>query len=195
MKAEMVVHAGAAVPSAWLSRFTHLLQMQDGLVLDLACGSGRNSLYLRSLGMQVLGLDRDVQGFAGLQAAGIETMQHDLEAGVAGYDWPFAANSLAAIIVCNYLHRSLFPSMLESLQDHGLLIYETFAAGNEQFGKPSNPAFLLQSGELLAQMQSNPQVQMSVVAYENGYVDLPKPAMVQRICARKVQKISVLDRL
>lgn len=189
------LHLQLAQPSAWLQRFAPLVQRLDGVVLDLACGSGRNSYYLSSMGLQVQALDRDTQGFAQLQAAGIETIRYDLETGDAGFDWPFAANSLAAVIVCNYLHRPLFPQLLASLQDQGLLIYETFAAGNELFGKPSNPAFLLQSGELLAQMQSNPQVRMSVIAYEDGYVDQPKPAMLQRICARKTGKVSALDKL
>lgn len=191
---EAVTHQSAN-PSAWLQRFSHLLQAQNGPVLDLACGSGRNSFYLHSLALPVLGLDRDGQGFPALSDLGIKTQLHDLEAGDAGCDWPFADHSFAAIVVCNYLHRPLFPHLLASLKPDGLLIYETFAAGNENFGKPSNPAFLLRPGELLAQMQSNPQVTMSVIAYEDGYVGQAKPAMVQRICARKTEKISVLDKL
>ena len=192
--AEVIAHQGGA-PSAWLQRFSHLLQAQSDLVLDLACGSGRNSFYMHSLDVRVLGLDRDGQGFPALNDIGIETQLHDLEAGDAGYDWPFSEHSFAAIIVCNYLHRPLFPHLLASLKPDGLLIYETFAAGNENFGKPSNPAFLLRPGELLAQMQSNSTVTMSVIAYEDGYVGQAKPAMVQRICARKTEKISVLDKL
>ncbi len=183
------------LPSAWLQRFHHLLNTTHGQILDLACGVGRNSFYLHSLGLPLLALDKDAQSLAGLQAKGIETKVHDLEAGNIGYDWPFAGHSFAAIIVCNYLHRPLFPHLLASLKPDGLLIYETFAAGNENFGKPSNPAFLLRPGELLAQMQSNPTVTMSIIAYEDGYVGQPKPAMVQRICARKTEKISVLDKL
>ena len=181
--------------SAWLTRFGSLLVAGNHAVLDLASGAGRNSFYLKSLGLTVLALDRDEQSFPRLHAAGIQTMQHDLEAGEAGYDWPFADNSLAAIVVCNYLHRPLFPHLLASLQPEGILLYETFAVGNENFGKPSNPAFLLRPGELLAQMQSNPSVQMTVLAYEHGAVSIPKPAMVQRICARKTGKIRVLDSL
>ncbi|MFZ6707703.1 class I SAM-dependent methyltransferase [Undibacterium sp. TC9W] len=181
--------------SAWLQRFHHLFNTASGQILDLACGTGRNSFYLHPLGLTLLALDKDVQVLAGLQAKGVETKVHDLEAGESGYDWPFAEHSFAAIIVCNYLHRPLFPHILASLKPDGLLIYETFAAGNENFGKPSNPAFLLRPGELLAQMQSNPEVTMSIIAYEDGYVEQPKPAMVQRICARKTGKISVLDKL
>lgn len=189
----LTVHQG--LPSSWLKRFHHLLLAKSGQVLDLACGMGRNSFYLHSLGLPVLALDRDAQSLAGVQAGGIATKAHDLEVGDRGYSWPFADDSFAAIVVCNYLHRPLFPHLLASLKPDGILIYETFAAGNENFGKPSNPAFLLRPGELLAQMQSNPQVTMSVIAFEDGYVGQPKPAMVQRICARKTGKISVLDKL
>lgn len=182
-------------PSNWLKRFGPLLQAQSGTILDLACGAGRNSLYLKSLNLPVLGVDREAQGFHALNIAGVKTMQFDLAAGELGYDWPFGENAFAAIVVCNYLHRPLFPHLIASLQDNGLLIYETFAAGNENFGKPANPAFLLQTGELLLQMQSNRQIQMSVLAYEEGYIDFPKPAVVQRICARKAGKISMLDKL
>lgn len=181
--------------SAWLQRFHHLFHTASGQILDLACGTGRNSFYLHSLGLTLLALDKDVQSLAGLQAKGVETKAHDLEAGESGYDWPFAEHRFAAIVVCNYLHRPLFPHILASLKPDGVLIYETFAAGNENFGKPSNPAFLLRPGELLTQMQSNPAVTMSIIAYEEGYVEQPKPAMVQRICARKAGKISVLDKL
>ncbi|MFZ6640353.1 class I SAM-dependent methyltransferase [Undibacterium sp. TC4M20W] len=184
-----------SLPSSWLQRYLHLLNADAGQILDLACGTGRNSFYLHCLGLPLLALDRDVASLAGMQAAGIATKGHDLEAGEGGYDWPFAEHSFTAIIVCNYLHRPLFPHILASLKPDGLLIYETFADGNENFGKPSNPAFLLRPGELLAQMQSNPAVTMSIIAYEDGYVEQPKPAMVQRICARKTGKISVLDKL
>ncbi|MFZ6768560.1 class I SAM-dependent methyltransferase [Undibacterium sp. Di26W] len=180
-------------PSAWLHR--HIGLLPAGLVLDLACGAGRNSLFLLEKGCQVLALDKDAQGFVALEAAGARTMRHDLEADIEHGNWPFAENAFAAILVCNYLHRPLFPDMLGSLEPGGLLIYETFAAGNAQFGKPSNPAFLLRQGELLEQIRSNPQVAMQVIAYEEGYVEQPKPAMIQRICARKTGKTNVLDRL
>ncbi|MBC3916355.1 class I SAM-dependent methyltransferase [Undibacterium sp. CY18W] len=180
-------------PSAWLQR--HIALLPAGLVLDLACGGGRNSLFLLEKNYEVLALDRDGQGFVMLEAAGARTMLHDLEAEVEHDNWPFVENAFEAIVVCNYLHRPLFPAMLGSLAPGGVLIYETFAAGNEQFGKPSNPAFLLQQGELLAQIRSNAQVAMHVIAYEEGYVEQPKPAMIQRICARKIGKTRGLDRL
>lgn len=79
----------------------------------------------------------------------------------------------------NYLHRPLFAHILESVAGDGALIYETFAEGNERFGKPSNPGFLLRPGELLAVAAKD----FRVVAYEDVQVGGPRPAMVQRICA------------
>ncbi|MFZ6656020.1 class I SAM-dependent methyltransferase [Undibacterium sp. TJN19] len=188
-----VLSPGDASASRWLKRFTHLLP--NGQVLDLACGQGRNTYLLLERGFEVLALDRDVRNLPDLAIAGASTMQHDLESGSDGYRWPFPEDTFAAIVVCNYLHRPLFPYLLASLKAGGVLIYETFAQGNEVFGKPSNPAFLLQRGELLTQMQSNSELTMTVIAYEEGYVDEPKPAIIQRICARKSEKTSVLDKL
>lgn len=154
----------------------------DGEVLDLACGSGRHSRLLASLGHQVVALDRDPDLLAMADGAGISICQFDLEDASGASNWPFEARRFSGIVVTNYLHRPLFPHIIAGLAENGVLIYETFAAGNERFGKPSNPDFLLLPGELLtvAATQS-----LSVIAFEEGCVDFPKPAMVQRICAVK----------
>ena len=115
-----------------------------------------------------------------LRAGGVTAMAHDLEDPALA--WPFEANRFAAIVVTNYLHRPLFAQLAASLRDDGVLIYETFALGNEAFGKPSNPAFLLAHGELLAHAAAHG---LAPIAYEDGLVELPKPAMVQRLCAVK----------
>jgi SAM-dependent methyltransferase len=167
--------------SPWFERFEPLLP--DGLILDLACGAGRHSRHLHGMGRQVLAVDRDVQALSALQADGIATFCHDLESTDAGFSWPFEAAKFAGIVVTNYLHRPLFPWMLDSLTDHGILIYETFALGNEKFGKPANPAFLLQPGELIWQLQSNPRVSMHLIAFEQGLTRYPKEAVIQRVCA------------
>ncbi len=78
----------------------------------------------------------------------------------------------------HYLHRPLFPRLVEALADGGVLVVETFAHGNERFGKPSNPDFLLAPGELLERCRG-----LSIVAFEDGLVDVPRPASVQRVCA------------
>jgi hypothetical protein len=101
----------------------------------------------------------------------------DLEGG----PWPFEGQTFDGIVVANYLHRPLFPRLLEALAPGGVLIYETFAAGNERFGKPSNPAFLLKPGELLEAVRGH----LDVIAYEALEVSEPRPAVVQRICAVK----------
>jgi len=98
--------------------------------------------------------------------------------------WPFEAGRFAGIVVTNYLHRPLLPHIFDSLAPGGVLIYETFAQGNERFGKPSNPLFLLQRGELLNAVRQAVEL-YHVLAFEEGFVDMPKPAMVQRICVVK----------
>jgi SAM-dependent methyltransferase len=147
-----------------------------GRVLDLACGSGRHSRYLAGQGFELLAVDRDEQALSSLRAVrGVSTRQCDLEADA----WPFAAQRFDAIVVTNYLHRPLLPLLGPTLARDGLLIYETFAQGNQRYGKPSNPLFLLWPGELLAAARG-----LRVLAYEDLFVAQPKPALVQRLCAR-----------
>lgn len=170
-------------PSNWVSRFAPLIPA--GEVLDLACGSGRHARLLAGLGHPVLALDRDPDALAKAAGERISTLQADLEGDGAGWDWPFAANRFAGIVVTNYLYRPLFPFILASLAPQGVLIYETFALGNAQYGKPTNLDFLLAPGELLDLMRIHQEFSLRVVAYEDGYVAAPKPAMVQRICVIK----------
>lgn len=170
----------AAQPSAWVRRFAPLIP--HGEVLDLACGSGRHSRLLAGLGYLVCALDRDVAAAGTLALPGIAILQFDLEDGTP---WPFAPARFAGAVVTNYLYRPLFPSLLASIAPGGVLLYETFACGNERYGKPSNPDFLLRPGELLDIVRAQDAGNWRVVAYEDGYVDVPKPAMMQRICAIK----------
>ena len=184
-------HSAIGTPSAWVARFAP--QVAAGEVLDVACGSGRHARLLASHGHPVLAIDRDagvLAQLAGASIGGVSTLQIDLErapaaAPAAAFYWPFEASRFAAIVVTNYLHRPLLPSLLASLAPGGMLIYETFAQGNARFGKPSNPAFLLAPGELLAlALTATPSLR--VVAFEDGYVDMPAPAMVQRLCAVRI---------
>lgn len=129
------------------------------------------------MGFLVYAVDRDAAAVATLAALpGVEAKVADLESG----PWPYAS-SFGGIVVTNYLHRPLFATLIDSLDAHGVLIYETFAAGNERYGRPSNPAFLLRPGELLDAVRGR----LRVIAYEELYVESPRPAMVQRICAQR----------
>jgi SAM-dependent methyltransferase len=161
--------------SPWVARFASLVG--PGEVLDLACGAGRHARHFAALGHPVLALDRDVELLAAAALPGITPLECDLEA--PGARWPFDARRFAGIVVTNYLHRPLFADIAASLAPSGILIYETFALGNEAYGKPSNPAFLLAPGELLgiAARQG-----WQVIAYEDGVVSAPKQARVQRLC-------------
>jgi SAM-dependent methyltransferase len=164
-------------PSPWVVRWATLFR-PGSEVLDLACGTGRHARFLAARGCSVLAVDRDAEAIAMLAAeAGVFTRTADLE----GAAWPFAPSSFDAVVVANYLHRPLFGPILAALRPGGVLVYETFMAGNERFGRPSNPQFLLRPGELLAAVEG----QLEVVAFEQGEVGAPRPAVVQRICALK----------
>ncbi|HEX7985695.1 MAG TPA: class I SAM-dependent methyltransferase [Duganella sp.] len=164
--------------SPWVRRYAPLIP--GGAVLDLACGAGRHSRHLASLGHSVVAVDRDPEALALAAGPDITTSAIDLEE--EGAAWPFGPARFAGIVVTNYLHRPLTAPMIASLAPDGVLIYETFAEGNAQFGKPSNPDFLLRPGELLDWAREHG---LRVVAFEEGVVDAPKTAMVQRICAVK----------
>lgn len=166
---------GPDQPSDWVVRWSHLIVPQ-GLVLDLACGGGRHTRYLAARGLRVHAVDRDAPALAGLSAlAGVNVQQADLENG----PWPLGEMTFDAVVVTNYLHRPLFAHILRALSPGGVLVYETFAAGNERHGKPSNPDFLLNPGELLDVARGR----LRVVAYEDIQVAAPRPACIQRICA------------
>jgi len=163
------------IPSAWVVRWADRIPA-GGRVLDVACGSGRHARYFAALGHTVEAVDGDPARVALLAGTpGISTRTADLE----GAPWPYSGEQFAGIVVVNYLHRPLIPQLLASLAPDGILIYETFAAGNERYGRPSSPAYLLQPGELLEAVRGR----LRVVAYEDLYVAEPKPALIQRICA------------
>jgi SAM-dependent methyltransferase len=149
-----------------------------GRVLDLACGQGRHARYLASLGYQVEALDRDAAALATLAGiSGINTCVADVEDG----PWPYHMQRFDGIVVTNYLHRPLLPLLINGLNEGGVLIYETFMIGNERYGKPSNPLFLLRPGELLEVVRRR----LHVVAFEEGEVESPRPAVIQRLCATR----------
>lgn len=168
-------HPHRAAPSPWVARFAPLIA-DGGTVLDFACGGGRHARWLAARGHPVEAADRDADALAGLQGvAGVHTVHADLEDG----RWPFGNRRFAAVVMTNYLFRPRFGAMLDLVEAGGLLIAETFMVGNERFGKPSNPAFLLKPGELIERTAG----EFSLVAFEQGKVASPKPAVLQRICA------------
>lgn len=169
--------------SAWVARFAR--HIGPGEVLDLACGSGRHARLLAGRGHPVLALDRDPAALALAQAPGVQTMAFDLEQGAP---WPFAPRRFAGIVVTHYLHRPILPALFDSLGDGGVLIYETFAEGNAQFGKPSRPDFLLRPGELLDVCRTAGR-EFHVLAYEDGHQVRPRPAMTQRICVLRREAV------
>jgi SAM-dependent methyltransferase len=147
-----------------------------GRVLDVASGKGRHARWFAACGHPVDAVDRDAEAVAQLAAVrGINAVCADIEGGA----WPFASGCYAGVCVTNYLHRPLFPTLLDALAPQGVLIYETFARGNERYGRPSNPDFLLTAGELLEVVRGR----LRVLAYEDIVVEEPRPACVQRICA------------
>jgi SAM-dependent methyltransferase len=174
------MHGAGDNPSAWVARWARAIP--PGEVLDLACGGGRHARVLAALGHPVLAVDRDTAALALAAGPGITTLQRDMENELEGEGsaWPFAPGHFAGIVVTNYLHRPLFAHLAQALAPDGILVYETFAQGNERFGKPSNPAFLLAPGELLDVALRHG---LRVLAYEDGIVDAPRPARVQRLCA------------
>jgi SAM-dependent methyltransferase len=157
--------------SPWVRRWSHLVG-PDASLLDVACGSGRHLRWFASRGARVTGVDRDAAAVGPLRALG-EIVVADLESG----PWPLEGRRFDAVVVTNYLWRALLPRIAGSLAPGGVLIYETFAVGNELYGRPSNPDFLLRPGELLDAAHG-----LQVVAYEHGFLDAP-PRIVQRLCA------------
>jgi SAM-dependent methyltransferase len=163
-------------PSPWVVR--HAALIAPGMrVLDLAAGHGRHAVYLAARGAAVVAVDRDAGALATFaKTPGVTTLAADLE----GAAWPLAGERFDAIVGVHYLHRPRVRDLLSLIDDAGVLIYETFAVGNEAFGRPSNPDFLLRDGELLAWVGAR----MSVVAFEQGKVSPHgQGAVIQRIAA------------
>lgn len=167
----------ASPPSAWLVAHSRRIK-PGGRVLDVASGAGRNAAWLARQGFQVTAVDRDAAALEILkaQAPEVDVLEWDLEQGA----WPYAGRQFDAVVVCRYLHRPLLPAFANSLAPGGVLIYETFMRGHEQYGRPSNPDFLLASNELIDVFRPL----LTIAAYEEGLLQLPPhPAVLQRLVA------------
>lgn len=170
-------------PSPWIARFAPLIPA-GGAVLDLACGGGRHARLLAGLGYRVEAVDRDAEALGTLSGIeNITTRCADLEDG----PWPYYGWGFDGIVVSRYLYRPTLPNLLGCLNEGGILIYETFMVGQEQFGKPTNPAHLLRVGELLDLLRNR----FTVIAFEQGEVAMPNPSVIQRICVRRGRPISL----
>jgi len=155
--------------SAWIARWSHLVPA-GAEVLDVACGKGRHMKWFASRGHPVVGVDRSDEAIAAVTGIGRAIL-----ADIENEPWPFQGQTFAGVVVTNYLWRALLPTIVASVAPGGVLMYETFAAGNETVGKPSRPEFLLQPGELLRAC-----AEMTVIAYEEGFIPDPD-RFVQRI--------------
>lgn len=166
---------GREAPSAWVRRWAHLLP-PSARVLDVACGHGRHMRWLAEQGHQVTGVDRSAEALATARQWG-EVVQADIENQAWSLVQEGRTQTFDAVLVTNYLWRALLPVIGASVRPGGVLIYETFAVGNETVGKPSRPDFLLRHGELL---QAYPG--WRIVAYEDGFLEQPE-RFVQRLAA------------
>ena len=166
----------ALAPSPWIVRYAHLVP-SGARVLDLACGSGRHARLFAGRGARVLAVDRDPVVLAAIDGLpGIETRVADLE----GEVWPLAGERFDAIVVTKYLYRPRLAAIVAAINADGVLLYETFACGNEAFGRPSNPDFLLERDELLDLARGR----LTVVAFAQGRVDEGgRSTVVQRLAA------------
>ena len=166
------------VPSPWITGHASLIAA-GGHVLDLACGGGRHTRYLRDRGLHVTAIDIDTTGVRDLADDPlVEIVETDLERPGAA---PLAGRRFDALVVTDYLFRPLLVPLVDCLEPGGVFLYETFALGNERFGRPRNPDFLLERGELLALAAGR----LTVIAYEHLLVPPPAPKIVQRLCGRK----------
>jgi SAM-dependent methyltransferase len=170
-------------PSPWVQRWSHLVPA-GATVLDVACGSGRHVRWFAGRGCRVTALDRDEAAVRPLQDCA-EVVVADIEQGA----WPLGERRFDTVLVTHYLWRPLLPLLIERVAPGGLLIYETFAFGNQTVGRPSNPAFLLRPGELLEAVQGR----LRPLGYEDGYADAP-PRYLQRLAAVREIPGSTLPR-
>lgn len=162
----------------WVERFAPFVP-DGGTVLDLACGSGRHTRLFLDRGNPVVAVDINVSGVTDLRGReGLEIVEADLE---DGRPFPLGGRRFSGVVVSAYLHRPLLPKLVDAVAPAGVLIYTTAACGNERFGKPTNPAFLLRPGELLDAVRGH----LRVLAYEDLVVQEPRTVAVQRICARR----------
>ncbi|KAB2846731.1 MAG: class I SAM-dependent methyltransferase [Hyphomicrobiaceae bacterium] len=168
--------------SAWISRFLPAAKGR-GRMLDVAAGGGRHMRLGLHLGLAATGVDRNIEGLSDLAGrSDVEIIKADLEAGAPP---PFAGRRFEAVVVTNYLWRPILPAIIEAVAADGILLYETFALGQERHGRPSNPRYLLKPNELLDFVHGK----LFVAAFEDGFLEGPPGRR------RRVQRIAAAGRL
>ena len=168
-------------PSSWVTRFAPLI---TGEVLDVACGKGRHVRYFLSKGNTVTAIDKDLSGLSDIETnSRLNLIKIDLEKKTDKGQNPLPIRPIGSVIVTNYLWRPLLPHIVGAVAKGHFLIYETFATGNEAFGRPKNSDYLLKPGELIEAVRD----ELQVVAYENLYSEEPRPSVLQRICAIRAE--------
>lgn len=172
------MHSQSTTPLSFITKW--LPQNMAGLtVLDYACGGGRHGKLALDRGAHVTFTDIDLENLSDLAIKeNVTLLQADLE---DEKQWPLVDRQYDVVIVTNYLYRPRLPDVFAAVKTGGMILYRTFAEGNEVFGKPSNPDYLLKSGELLIQVQGA----FSVRHYEQGEVETPNSAIVQRLVAKR----------
>ena len=177
-KQDPIIAHDDLTPSAWVQRFApQVPNFGSGSVLDVACGNGRHTRLFLDMGYKIVAVDRNVAGIQDLtQHPNLTILEADLELETG---WPLRNQQFSGVVVTNYMSRPNLDDIVSAVGLGGVLIYETFANGNEQYGRPKNPDFLLREGELIKIVANN----FSIAAYEHGFVEQPKPAVVQRIVA------------
>jgi SAM-dependent methyltransferase len=172
------IHGADRPPSPWLRQWVSLIRA-GGRVLDLAAGEGRHTGFLLDKGFRVVAADRKTDllraRFGAIPECVIVAI--DLEDGAG---WRLGGG-FDGVIVSLYLHRPILPDLARALAPGGVLIYETFMVGTERFGRPTNPDFLLRPNELSDAFVPD----LRIIAFEEGEVARPKPAMMQRLVAMR----------
>jgi len=165
-------------PSSWVIKYANYVP-KNSKVLDLACGMGRHTQLFMGRGCHVTAVDIDTQGLQEFaNSPNCQIVEMDIE---QSEDW-LLSQDFNCIVVTNYLHRPIMKHLANALAPEGILIYQTFMSGNEKFGKPSNPDFLLKKDELMETFED----ELEVIAFSQGLTS--KPSMMQQICARKIER-------
>jgi SAM-dependent methyltransferase len=173
--------------SPWVARWSSSVprDVAEGSVLDVACGAGRHALHFLRQKHPVSAIDISelaINTIANTLNSEERKLCQLIQADIENAPWPLAGKQFAGVIVTNYLWRPLLPTLLQSVAVGGVLIYETFCAGNETVGKPSRPDFLLQPGELLSVCST---AGLRVIAYEDGFLSAPDRFMQRIACVRE----------